>query len=92
MDAAQALADLVEVSSQIQAAALAGLDGDVLASTLADGRGDTLVSTARELLDAAAPLEGERGAPLVQLEAATAEGCVFVALDSERMIVATTSA
>ena len=36
MEAAQALADLVEISSQIESAVLAGADGTVLGSTLAE--------------------------------------------------------
>src|SRR4026208_1963198 len=36
MDAAQALADLTEISAQIEAAVLADHDGSVVASTLAD--------------------------------------------------------
>jgi predicted regulator of Ras-like GTPase activity (Roadblock/LC7/MglB family) len=90
MDAAQALADLTEISSQIQAAVVFDEQATVIASTLADeARTRTLVGAAAELLAAAAssaPGEGE----LVQLEAATSDGSVFVVRDRERRIVATT--
>jgi hypothetical protein len=90
VDAAQALADLTEISSQIDAAALFDEQGAVSASTLEDdGRSQDLVRGARELLESAESLKpGE--AALTQLEAATLEGSVFVVRDGGRRIVATT--
>ena len=85
MEAAQALADLTEISTQIKAAALFRADGSVDASTLADGR--RFVEAARELLAAA---EKVRTEPLVQLEAASAGGSVFVVRDGERFVAAVT--
>jgi predicted regulator of Ras-like GTPase activity (Roadblock/LC7/MglB family) len=91
MDAARALADLTEISSQIEAAVLAEADGEVLASTLSDGaRAERLASASRALLAAAEHLRGGSGSPLAQLEAATVEGSVFVVRDGERLIAATT--
>ena len=81
MDAAQALADLTEISSQIESAALFGEDGEVGASTFADAE--------RELLDAAAGLRSS--ASPSQVEVATAEGSVFVVRDDGRLIAATTT-
>src|SRR6266540_1629987 len=47
MDAAQALADLTEISAQIEAAVLAGTDGSVVASTFQqEGRGQELARAA----------------------------------------------
>ena len=87
VDAAQALADLVEISAQIEAAVLAAADGTVLASTLADEeRAQAVARDAVELLQAAA---GEAGEP-VQLEAAVPEGSVFVVRDEERLVAAVT--
>ena len=87
MDAAQALADLVEISAQIEAAVLAGADGTVLASTLADEEGAQAVARdAVELLQTAA---GGAGEP-VQLEAAVSEGSVFVVRNDERLVAAVT--
>ena len=87
VDAAQALADLVEISAQIEAAVLAAADGTVLASTLADEeRAQAVARDAVELLQAAA---GEAGDP-VQLEAAVPDGSVFVVRDEERLVAAVT--
>jgi predicted regulator of Ras-like GTPase activity (Roadblock/LC7/MglB family) len=92
MDAAQALADLTEISSQIEAAVVMEADGTVLASTFADeARAERLARAARGLLAAAEQVRGDSGEPLAQLEAATAEGSVFVVRDRQRLIAATTS-
>jgi predicted regulator of Ras-like GTPase activity (Roadblock/LC7/MglB family) len=92
VDAAQALADLTEISTQIEAAVVTDADSAVLASTFADeGRARRLASAANELLAAAEQVRGESSAPLAQLEAATADGSVFVVRDGERLIAATTS-
>jgi hypothetical protein len=85
MEAAQALADLTEISTQIKAAALFRADGTLDASTLADGT--RFVEAARALLSAA---DGIRTEPLVQLEAATAGGSVFVVRDGDRVVAAVT--
>jgi predicted regulator of Ras-like GTPase activity (Roadblock/LC7/MglB family) len=87
MEAAQALADLTEISTQIKAAALFSADGAVDAATLADGT--RFVEAARALLAAA---DGIRAEPLVQLEASTADGSVFVVRDGERIVAAVTGA
>jgi len=87
VDAAQALADLVEISAQIEAAVLADADGTVLASTLVEGeRAQAFARDAVELLKAAAGAAGEP----VQLEAGVPEGSVFVVRDDERLVAAVT--
>jgi hypothetical protein len=87
VDAAQALADLVEISAQIETAVLAEANGTVLASTLADEeRTQAVARDAVELLQAAA---GSAGEP-VQIEAAVPEGSVFVVRDEERLVAAVT--
>ena len=92
MEAARALADLTEISSQIQAAVLADRDGRVLGSTLGEeGRAERLAQAALALVAAAERVEGDSGQPLAQLEAATSEGSVFVVRDAARLIAATTS-
>ena len=91
MDAAQALADLTEISSQIQAAVLFRADGSVISSTLEDdARTQQLAEGARALLSAADEASADQG-PLVQLEAATPEGSVFVLRGSELVVAATTT-
>jgi predicted regulator of Ras-like GTPase activity (Roadblock/LC7/MglB family) len=89
MDAQQALADLTEVSSQIQAAVVFDDKGKVAGST--HGNGEALAKAAAELLAAADELR-PGDAPLTQLEVATAEGSVFVVRQGEATIAATTSA
>jgi predicted regulator of Ras-like GTPase activity (Roadblock/LC7/MglB family) len=90
MDAAQALADLTEISSQIEAAVLFDEGGEIAASTLADEeRSRELARSAAELLQAAEGVQAG-GDSLTQLEAATLEGSVFVVREGARRIVATT--
>ena len=86
MEAAQALADLTEISTQIKAAALFRADGPLEAATLADGA--AFVESVRALLSAA---DGVRTEPLVQLEVATADGSVFVVREGERIVAAATA-
>ncbi|MBX5474800.1 MAG: roadblock/LC7 domain-containing protein [Thermoleophilia bacterium] len=91
MDAAQALADLTEISSQIEAAVLFRGDGAVQGSTLAREEATAaLVRGALELLEGASRFRSEDGA-VVQIEASTPEGSVFVVRDGDRGIVATTA-
>jgi len=80
-----ALAELTEISSQVEAAVLFNRDGAVAASTLPDEAAARLASSARALLEAA---EQMRKGELAQLEAATAEGSLFVVRDGNRLIAA----
>jgi predicted regulator of Ras-like GTPase activity (Roadblock/LC7/MglB family) len=92
MDAAQALADLTEISAQIEGAVLAGEDGSVIASTFnREERGAELAGAARELVEAAGEPRGE-GKELVQLQAATPRGSVFVVRDGRHIVAALTGA
>ena len=86
MTAEQALSDLTEISSQVEAAALFDAKGKVAASTLADG--EPFVRAVQDLLAAAA--EARQGS-LNQLEASTGEGSVFVVRDGDSYIAATTA-
>jgi predicted regulator of Ras-like GTPase activity (Roadblock/LC7/MglB family) len=86
----QALAELTELSTQVHAAAIFDRDGKVAASTLVGGRGDWLASSAKALLDAAENLRGEGETAVVQLEAATPEGSVFVVREGDRVVTAVT--
>jgi predicted regulator of Ras-like GTPase activity (Roadblock/LC7/MglB family) len=89
VDAAEALRDLTEISSQIEAAVLVTSEGQTLASTLDDdGAAERLSQAVRSLVDAAASAAGER--TLVQLEAATSGGSLFVVCDDERIVAAVT--
>lgn len=89
MDAAEALKDLTEISSQIQSAVLVTLEGQTLAATLVDGGATERMSAAvRALVEATAGYAA--GRTLVQLEAATADGSLFVVCDDERIAAAVT--
>jgi predicted regulator of Ras-like GTPase activity (Roadblock/LC7/MglB family) len=92
MDAQQALADLAEISSQIEAAVLFDAKGDVAASTLADeARARQLAAAGAELLDGARGVTSDGSARLTQLEVSTGDGSVFLVEDGDRRILATTS-
>ena len=89
MDAAQALADLTEISSQIEAAVLFDESGAVLGSTLAnDEAAEGVARAAGQLLERAGGFRSE--GRITQLEASTADGSVFVVRDEARRIAATT--
>jgi predicted regulator of Ras-like GTPase activity (Roadblock/LC7/MglB family) len=90
MDAQQALADLTEISSQIQAAVVFDDEGKVAASTLGNSqRADELAKAAGGLLAAADEIKQGESA-LTQLEVATGEGSVFVVRSGKAVIAATT--
>jgi predicted regulator of Ras-like GTPase activity (Roadblock/LC7/MglB family) len=90
MDAAQALADLTEISAQIEGAVLADREGSVIASTLPrDERGAELARAAVELLAAADESRAD-GQELVQLQAVTPRGSLFVVRDEGRVVAALT--
>jgi predicted regulator of Ras-like GTPase activity (Roadblock/LC7/MglB family) len=90
MDAASALADLTEVSTQVEAAVLLDDSGAVLAAAAADtARSERLARAAVDLL-AAAHESKSSGRALTQLEATLRDGSVFVARDDGRSIVAVT--
>lgn len=91
MDAARALADLTEISSQVEAAAIFDESGALLGWTHADEAGArALVGGARDLLAAAASVRRDDGPALVRLETALAGGSVFVVRDGPLAIAATT--
>jgi predicted regulator of Ras-like GTPase activity (Roadblock/LC7/MglB family) len=91
VDAAGALADLVEISPQIEAAAVLARDGRPVGSVgVPDGRASVLARTVRELLDGAAAFRSD-GHRVTQLHAVLAEGDVFaVTGGGEQTIVAVT--
>jgi predicted regulator of Ras-like GTPase activity (Roadblock/LC7/MglB family) len=89
MEAARALADLVEVSPQIEAAAVVAADGELAGSVgVPEARSNLLARTVRELVDGAS-FRGERR--VTQLHAELAGGDVFAVTGTgERTIVAVT--
>jgi predicted regulator of Ras-like GTPase activity (Roadblock/LC7/MglB family) len=90
MDAAQALADLTEISSQIEAAVLFDDQGVVAGSTLSNAQAaESLARSAAKLLEDASAFRST-DAGVTQLEASTQDGSVFVVRDGSRRIAATT--
>ena len=89
MEPARALADLVEISTQIEAAAVVGGDGDVLGSVgVPDGREGLLARTVHELLTGAASFRSD-DQRVTQLHASLGDGELFaVTGPDERTIVA----
>jgi predicted regulator of Ras-like GTPase activity (Roadblock/LC7/MglB family) len=86
-DGKTALSELTEISSQVEAAVLFGADGEIVASTLPDPRAKQLAASAKALFEEA----GRVGAgELSQLEAATADGSLFVVRDGDLLIAAST--
>ena len=92
MDAEQALADLMEVSSQVEAAVVLDAGGGVLASTLGVGEPtESFAAAVRGLLPSVAEARaGSSAGEPTQLEVALDSGSVFVAGDGERMVAAVT--
>ena len=85
--AADALAHLTEISTQIEAAVVLDREGTVQAATVDDERAGRIARAALELYRQA---DAQREQELVQLDAALGDGSVFVVRDEERLIAATT--
>jgi predicted regulator of Ras-like GTPase activity (Roadblock/LC7/MglB family) len=87
VDAQQALSDLSEISSQIEAAVVYDDKGKVVGSTLPAG--DSFAKSAAELFAAAEDVR-TGDSPLTQLEISTGDGSVFLVRDGKLTIAATT--
>ena len=81
----QALADLTEISSQIEAAVLFDASGSVAASTLEEP--EAFVKAVQDLLAAASETAG---GTVAQLEAAMPDGSVFVLREGDAHVAAAT--
>jgi len=86
VDATQALGELMELSSQITAAAVLDGDGATLASS---DDSAALATSTLELVAAAADLGGE-GRDVTRVEVELDEGAMFVVREGEYTIAATT--
>lgn len=90
MDAAQALRELTELSSQVESAVVLTADGSVLASTHEDPtRSGALASSALELVGAASDLSSA-AQEVTRAEVELEEGAFFVLREGDRTIAATT--
>jgi len=87
VDAAQAIADLTEISPQVRRVVVIAADGSVVGSNADPAAAQKLVEGATRLIGAAEELRPG----VTQLEAATVSGSVFVVRDGDRLIAATTS-
>ena len=88
MTPAEALSDLTEISTQIEAAVIFDQSGEVTGSTVGDDeRAKRMARSARALLDAA---ETRGDGDLAQLEVSLREGSVFVVRHEAQAIAATT--
>jgi hypothetical protein len=91
VNAGGALADLMEISGQVEAAVVLDENGEVECSSPADSeRAQRLARAAREVLAAAEPVRP--GAALTRLEASTRAGTLFVVREGGRTIAAATGA
>ncbi|MGH3078255.1 MAG: roadblock/LC7 domain-containing protein [Gaiellaceae bacterium] len=90
MDAAQALAELTELSSQVERAVVLRADGSVLAATPDDPAASGPLATAA--LDVVATAFGLRSTPqeVTRVEVELEEGALFVLRAGGRMIAAVT--
>jgi predicted regulator of Ras-like GTPase activity (Roadblock/LC7/MglB family) len=84
-----ALAELTEISSQIESAVLFEADGKVVAATIPDERAAQVAASAKALLEQAAQIDAGE---LTQIEASTEAGSLFVVRDGAARIAASTSA
>ena len=90
MDAAQALTELMELSSQVEAAVVLGSDGAVDRVESRTGRAiaETLAGTALELVGAAFELGSKQEVTRVEVE--LADGAIFVLSEGGRTVAAKT--
>ena len=89
MDPSQALAELKQISAQVQDAVIFDESGAVVASTVGEERAPTMARAAHRLLENAAGAV-DRGDQIVQLEAVLSEGSVVVAREGATAVAATT--
>jgi predicted regulator of Ras-like GTPase activity (Roadblock/LC7/MglB family) len=90
MEVSQSLAELTELSSQVERAVVLDSEGAVLGSTTGDpGAAEALAQAARDLLAGAAEL-GPPADEVTRVEIELAEGAVFVLREGKRTIAATT--
>jgi predicted regulator of Ras-like GTPase activity (Roadblock/LC7/MglB family) len=90
MEAAEALAQLMQDSSQVERAVVLDAAGSTTGSTLAAPQeAEALAQTARDLLTAAAELRSGTE-EVTRVEVELAEGAIFVLREGERTIAATT--
>ena len=86
MEADELLSDLLEVSGQVEAAAIVTRDGSLVAATTDDDRTASLADTVRRLSASASAVASPTDEHLVQLQVSLEESCVFLAQDEQHAI------
>jgi predicted regulator of Ras-like GTPase activity (Roadblock/LC7/MglB family) len=91
MDPTQALAELKELSTQIEVVLVASKAGEVIAASVPGERAAELAGAAADLVTMAERVRADLGREaLSQLQAATPGGSVFAVIDGDRLALATT--
>ncbi len=92
MDAAAALAELKDLSTQIEVVVLAYRSGELKASTGSGPAAEKLAKLGAEIVEHAEQVRRDLGRDAVsQLQVATPDGSLFVVLDANLMALATTA-
>ncbi len=89
MDADAALAELTELSAQVETAAVLADDGSVVAATVAEDRATALAAAAARLVESASGVR-PGGPGVTRVEVRLPEGSVFVVVEGDQSIAATT--
>ena len=89
MDPGQALAELKQISAQVQDAVIFDESGGVVASTVGEERAPAMARAAYRLLENATGAV-DRGDQIVQIEASLPEGSVVLAREGSTAVAATT--
>lgn len=89
MDVAQALAELTELSSQVDRAVVLDGAGELLGSTADENATERLATAARDLVAAAVELHASAGA-VTRVEVELSDGALFVLREGDRTIAAVT--
>lgn len=80
------LADLLEVSGQVEAAVIVTRGGELLASTASGSGADAMADTVRRLSASASAVASPTDEHVVQLQITLDDSCVFVAQDEQHAI------
>jgi len=92
MDAAQALAELADISSQIVLALIFDVRGELIEATLADRqRAESLAFGAAALLACTTQIAGHEGDEPIQVELAYSEGSILLVREGDLRILALTA-
>jgi hypothetical protein len=92
VDAEGALAHLVDVSRDVESAAVLGADGNAAASTLGPEPTPIFAAAVHRLVAAADAVKPGDAAALVRVEARLRNGSLFVVRVADRLVAATTGA